>query len=408
MLIQKIGNYRQSGKLKIIQIMIVLSYLALTLGQSYNSNHTILMSITSSLPQIFLILMSIVLLFFGRVVFTKKQLLGLLIAFFFVIIEPFSVSFNDSYTPTYIPGLAFSAFLAVGAIVSALTNKYTQLAERKNIFFLISLLLIFFVTESITRWTLSPSIMSRWRSPEIDMTSMEMVTEASAFYQYKFGLFFGDSNSTGLALLCLIALMFGFRRYIKLWQYVLVYILMFATLSRASIIASLFQLLLFAGWRWRRSILIAICSVAPIVVLWLVIAYAKNGSDQFVSIDSSFASKLMILNMMTDLYQKFNVWAILFGIGAGNTAGFLGIAAHTIISTFALEFGVIGSLIIVLYIWLLQNKSQIVFYLLILPIIINGFSLVLPNMPFFFVTLGFMGALREKLSLGKSAEGLNS
>jgi len=57
--------------------------------------------------------------------------------------------------------------------------------------------------------------------------------------------------------------------------------------------------------------------------------------------------------------------------------------------------GIGGSLLIAVYVWILSRKCPASIYLLIFPMVINGFSLVSTSMPYFFVALGLLAALRS-------------
>jgi hypothetical protein len=78
----------------------------------------------------------------------------------------------------------------------------------------------------------------------------------------------------------------------------------------------------------------------------------------------------------------------------GNLFNLAGIFAHNIVATFVLELGIGGSLLFATYVWILSRKCPASIYLLVLPVVINGFSLVSTTMPYFFVTLGLLAALR--------------
>jgi hypothetical protein len=107
--------------------------------------------------------------------------------------------------------------------------------------------------------------------------------------------------------------------------------------------------------------------------------------------DLSFVSKLYILRTMIDIYSQADLIQKLFGIGSGNMEYLAGIAAHNILAEFVLEFGFVGSAFFIVYVWLLSRKSPISLFLLIVPLLINGFSLFLTTIPFFYVTLGLLG-----------------
>src|SRR6266478_5061005 len=59
------------------------------------------------------------------------------------------------------------------------------------------------------------------------------------------------------------------------------------------------------------------------------------------------------------------------------------------------KLGVIGSVLICVYVWLLCRRSPKTFYLLVVPVIVNGFSLILPSMPFFYIALGALSVVKD-------------
>ena len=213
------------------------------------------------------------------------------------------------------------------------------------------------------------------------------------FYAYKFGFFYSDANNVGLAMLCLLALLLVFHRTVGRARIALALLLMLGTLSRASIIAAGCQLLVFALWRARRWLLAGLLVLQPLIIYALFLNYLHTGLETYREVDRSLASKLLILQWMADLYRRAGLVQRLFGVGAGNTQSLIGIAAHNILATFVLELGYLGAVLIVLYCWALARRSQAAGYLLLVPIVINGFALVLTSMPYFYVTLGLLGGI---------------
>jgi hypothetical protein len=175
-------------------------------------------------------------------------------------------------------------------------------------------------------------------------------------------------------------------------QFALAYALLLATISRASIFAALCQILLFVFWRRRRWLLSAILLIAPPIILVLFGLYLAN-DDSLTQVDRSFATKFFILERMVAIHRDADLLQKLFGIGLANTQFWIDIAAHNIIATSILEFGYAGSLLVLIYVALISWKSAPAFYLLVIPIIVNGFALVVPSFPCFYVTLGLLGAL---------------
>jgi hypothetical protein len=146
--------------------------------------------------------------------------------------------------------------------------------------------------------------------------------------------------------------------------------------------------------------------VAQVIVIGqLFLSYTTQDSEAIHDIDGSLSSKLFILSLMTEIYRQADTAQRLFGIGVGNLYNLAGIFAHNIVATFVLELGIGGSLLFSAYVWILSRKCPASIYLLVLPMVINGFSLVSTTMPYFFVALGLLAALRGTARDGVGAPG---
>jgi hypothetical protein len=242
--------------------------------------------------------------------------------------------------------------------------------------------LVFLVIECASRLIFSPYM------PTTSETDL-----ADSFYLYKASLFFYDSNFVGIEILCILAIMFTFRETIGRKRWLLAYMLLFATLSRASIAAGICQLVVYKLWRWRVWTLFGLLAAQALVVIRLFISYTQ-GADAIHDIDGSLSSKFFILSLMTEIYHRADITQRLFGIGVGNLFNLVGIFAHNIVATFVLELGIGGSLLFAVYVWILARKCPASIYLLILPMVVNGFSLVSTSMPYFFAALGLLAAMR--------------
>jgi hypothetical protein len=256
--------------------------------------------------------------------------------------------------------------------------------------------LAFLTIECVTRFIFSPYMPA---TAETDVTD--------SLYLYKASLFFFDSNFAGIEILCLLAVMFSFRETIGRKKWLLAYVLLFATLSRASIAAGICQLVVYKLWRWRAWTLFGLLTAQALIVIQLFINFTTQGSEAIHDIDGSLSSKFFILSLMTDIYHRADAAQRLFGIGVGNLFNHAGIFAHNIVATLVLELGIGGSLLLIAYVWILSRKCPVSIYLLILPVAINGFSLVSTSMPYFFAALGLLTALRgtsrdEVGTLGKN------
>jgi hypothetical protein len=253
--------------------------------------------------------------------------------------------------------------------------------------------LAFLAFECVTRLILSP---------HLPVTSEADLSDR--FYLYKFSLFYVDSNFVGVEILCLLSIMFAFRSAIGRKKWLLAYILLFATLSRASIAAGMCQLIIYKLWRWRVWTAVALFSAQVLVILKLLITFTTQGSASIKAIDGSFASKFYLLTLMAQVFDQADTAQRLFGVGAGNFVNLAQIATHNILTTFVLELGVGGSLLFIVYVWTLCRKCPEATYLLILPMVIAGFSMVsLAAMPYFFGALGLLGTLRGSLRDGSGA-----
>ncbi len=199
--------------------------------------------------------------------------------------------------------------------------------------------------------------------------------------------------------------MFAFRDAIGRNRWLLVYLLLFATLSRASIAAGICQLVIYKLWRWRAWTAFGLFAAQVLIVVRLFITFATEGSESLKAIDGSFATKFFLLSLMTEYFGHADIVQRLFGVGAGNFVNLSQIATHNIIATFALELGVGGSLLFIFYVWIICRRCPVCIYLLILPMVIAGFSMVsLAAMPYFFIALGLLGALRGSSRDGSSAQ----
>jgi hypothetical protein len=369
-------------KAKLLAACAILSFMPVTLG--YAVTHDIPVKIAQSSTQILLIVLCFVILITRRVSFGWDTWAATGVASCVGAAQILAVLHSPSEEKNYIMPVVFPLFLLAGPIALSLARDIQVEKNGKFVATIAKFLLAFFCLECATRYLFSPFV--RIRLEEID---------ADWFYRYKQSIFFADSNSVGLALLCLTAVLLVFRKHVSKKHLFLAYVLVAATLSRASITAGICQLFIYRFWRWRRWILLVVFVAVPVVVSLLFTDYSTGGSDSFSAVDESFASKFLILQQMVAMWPDADTLQKLVGIGAGNTEGFIGIAAHTIIAGFVFELGLAGSVLVIAYVWLLSRRSCKAFYLLTVPILINGLSLILTSMPYFYITLGLLSAVTD-------------
>jgi len=214
------------------------------------------------------------------------------------------------------------------------------------------------------------------------------------FYDFKWGLFYFDSNFS--ALIILMFLMFSvFLKKNNIYNlgFIKFFILLFlliTTFSRAAILAFIISYVLM---RYANKLIVPIALVFSIVSLLFFEMMVKSymGGESFVNIDGSFNSKFYLISIAIDNYQNLPLLNKIFGIGLGNFVYYSnGIFAHNMLITFFYEFGYVGTILFFLFILISYNRiGKNIFYILI-PFFIAGFSLFSAFMPFFFVLVSCM------------------
>ena len=318
-------------------------------------------------------------------------------ALFLILLISVSQAIGIAHSPAgeknYVTPFLFLTSLLIGPTMMLLARSYPPALLCRLMPRIIHWVLVFLTIECVTRLIFSPY-----------MPAVSEADVSDSFYLYKASLFFFDSNFAGIEILCLLAIMFTFREAIGRKRWLLAYLLLFATFSRASIAAGICQLVVYKLWRWRIWTLFGLLATQGIVIVHLFTSYATQGSEAIHDIDGSLTSKFFILSLMTDIYRQADAAQRIFGIGVGNLFNLAGIFAHNIVATFVLELGIGGSLLFATYVWILSRKCPASIYLLVLPVVINGFSLVSTTMPYFFVTLGLLAALRGTERDGAGAQ----
>jgi hypothetical protein len=284
----------------------------------------------------------------------------------------------------YLTPLLFIASLLIAPSISSLAKEWPSDALKALLSRSLNFILAFLVLECISRLILSPH-----------MISAAGLEDSQTFYLYKTSLFYVDSNFVGIALVCLIAVIINHADPYRNKRLALAYLLLLATFSRASIAAGICQFAIFKFWRWRRWLLFGLVITQVVVLGALFNDFITNGNGTTRELDPSFSTKFYILSLMAQSYAHAGAIQKLFGIGAGNADNLFGIFAHNIIATFSIEIGIVGFALVAIYVWIFARKCPEATYLLIFPIVINGFSLVSTSMPYFFASLGLLGAMHN-------------
>jgi hypothetical protein len=347
-------------------------------------------SLLQGIPQI--LLMALTLLFAAwRITFNWSAILGFGSIALIAVSQVCGLAHSPAAQKNFVMPATFVLLLPTGLIVSLLFTKVDVEARGVVIAKTAKCVLAIMGFECALRFVFSPLINAE---ENLNTYGLAVVND-EWFYRYKQSLLFGDSNSVGIALLCLIGIMLAFRKQFRRRHLLFAYLLLLATFSRASIVAAVVQFLIYKFWRWRRWILGAIVLSSPFVLFRLLSWYIDLGSQASGNVDASFVSKLFIIQSMIEIYSGADLVQRLFGIGSGNMQYLAGIAAHNILVAFVLELGFVGSVAFLVYMWVLARRSPRAAFLLVLPIFVNGFSLFLTTIPYFYLTLGVLGTLKS-------------
>jgi hypothetical protein len=178
---------------------------------------------------------------------------------FLILLISVSQAIGIAHSPAgeknYLTPVLFLASLLIGPTMMLLARSYPPALLCRLMPRIIHWVLVFLTIECVSRLIFSPY--------------MPAVTEADAsdsFYLYKASLFFYDSNFAGIEILCLLAIMFAFRESIGRKKWLLAYLLLFATFSRASIAAGICQLVVYKLWRWRIWTLFGLLAAQVIII----------------------------------------------------------------------------------------------------------------------------------------------
>ncbi len=219
-------------------------------------------------------------------------------------------------------------------------------------------------------------------------------SHTGSFYDYKWSLLYFDSNF--VSFIILFFLMFAvFLKDKNIFnigkiRFSVLILLLLLTFSRASIVSFIVTYAFVKSSSKYKT---------PIFILFLIsYFYAASklvgkytSGDSYVDVDGSFNSKFYLISSALDNYAGVPFVNKIFGIGLNNFSYYTdGFFAHNIFITLVYEFGILGTLMFVLF--LLYSYFKIgkdVTYIFI-PLLVAGFSLFSAYVPFLFVLLACM------------------
>ncbi|GAB5071568.1 hypothetical protein SedNR2807_17540 [Citrobacter sedlakii] len=223
--------------------------------------------------------------------------------------------------------------------------------------------------------------------------SLELITRIiigdysqGLLYAFKKSIFYFDSNFTSLVDIAVIGFVFFLKNYenkdFKGYRY-LIYFFLILTMSRAAIVTLLVMLFVFNK---KNQIKIrSLVVLFAILIVFILMSLSYLAGDNYSNIDGSFNSKFYIIKEAINFYETQPFIVNSFGVGLGNTEQLLGIFAHNIYVTLAMEFGIVGSVLFFIFILysICKSKGQAIYVWL--PIFISGISLFGAYSPFLFI-----------------------
>lgn len=282
---------------------------------------------------------------------------------------------------SYISSILFGYSLILGLLCYEVGKRTTRI-DRILVYKNINWILILFMTIELIVRALNPD------------------PSEHGFYRYKDSFFYFDSNFTGLVLCSFLSFFYYLKKEniydIGKISFIVLFVLLLLTFSRAAIIAFIFSLIFykFFGKYFKFFALLVLCAVFYCAVL-LINIFA--GGENFADIDGSFNSKFSIINNAIELYTNLPHFLKLTGIGLANFYNYGGIFAHNIGVTLVFEFGIIGIILFVAYLFYMYKETKGDMMYLLFPVLICGASLFSAYFAFFFILVSLI--LIEKRTL---------
>lgn len=314
------------------------------------------------------IYLSTVLLFMSnKMKFSKELLFAFVLLFYFLIFQQiFSIPNISAY-------VNFSLSIVVFIFSYIVLNKTNTITiiniSEKLVFFSLPLL----IYEAYYRIS----------NPVFFVDFAEKGREDLAFYYYKINsIMYQDSNFVGLFILSLFFFLFYLKEYTRKKYFIvfsLLTILIFATISRASILALLLFVILYPFRQkiYKYRIFIFIFSIILAFTLFPILS-------KYRTIDDSFSTKFEIFDETIEYISNANFINLLFGVGFGNAVEVLDIGAHNFFVTYLVESGFIGLMLVVVLWTYILLKTKFKVGIVMFPFLLNGMSVTSGAIPYLY------------------------
>jgi hypothetical protein len=211
----------------------------------------------------------------------------------------------------------------------------------------------------------------------------------TTFYAYKLNsLMYPDSNFVGLFIVVLFFLACYVSQYDQdSWalKESALFILALLTLSRGTIATIL---IVYVLWRLRR------CRVFYIVVVAMV-AMGVYAAIQIATLDQSFAVRFLVAQLYLEHLTTADWNLVLFGVGFGRTADYIGIGGHNVFVTLLMESGVVGLFLMLGFWGYLVKFSRYAALIVLTPFLINSQTLMSHAAPYLYVSIAIVALLKR-------------
>lgn len=276
-------------------------------------------------------------------------------------------------------------FLVVSIILNKTSSKTIINLSEKLIYFSLPLLMY--------------EAYYRISNPVFFVDFAEKGREDLAFYYFKINsIMYQDSNFVAIFILSLFFFLLYIKqltdkRYYK--SFIFMFILIVATLSRASIISLIFFLILyrFRSFFYMYKKIVFFLSIGLIAILTPILLANRT-------LDDSFSTKFGIFERTFEYWTTTTIVNQFFGVGFGNAYEVLEIGAHNFFVTYLVESGLLG-LAFVLIIWMsVLIKTRYKAGIVMFPFLLNGMSMASGAIPYLYVIFAVILTLesrREKI-----------
>lgn len=234
-----------------------------------------------------------------------------------------------------------------------------------------------------------------------------LIFSSYIFYNFKDNSFMClDSNFVGIitTILCIFSLyMYHFVKRSKLYLFFMLYSfgLTFLTFSRASLFSTLFSLMFFYFYCFLKKHLYIYLAqknkitlklfifmmIIPIALLFIIIKLITGLIN-----DGSFLTKLDLFDETIGYVKNISLSKLLWGIGnkIEIITQYFDRATHNFVTTYMVCYGLVGLIAIISFWFSIFKDTFFKSTVIFIAIIINGFSLVFPSCPPFYIALALI------------------